>query len=638
MVVHMRYLHQRRIITVCRAFIACLVTLSTTQGLVAGESGAGPSLLARLRPGHPRLILLDDELPARRKAIRDDAALAALYRKTRESALALLGVPPIDYQYDRRNHMLESCRQAVDRIYRLALVYRLDGDKRLARRAIDELMVASRLPGWDPAHFLDTAELTHAVAIGYDWLYSELTPDERRTIRGAICRLGLNEGLYFYGSSLPIAARYHDYNWAVCNFNWNLVCNGGMAVGALAVADDEPEIAARVLSAAIRSVPLALVEYGPDGGWAEGPGYWRYASDYAAYFLAALRTALGEAAVEPFLKTPGLSRAGEFLIHLTGPLDRPFNFADASDHAPRAWQMFWMARQFNRPEYAWYAARHASGSAQDVIWYDPRQVSPRQAGLPTDAWFRHVEIACLRSAWEDPNAVFVSFKGGDSSANHGHLDMGSFVLDADGVRWAIDLGPDNYALARYFVTGKNDYYRLKTEGHNTLLINGENQRTIGRSPIVAFRAGSGTAYAVVDLSEAYGRPRGQVFRGIARLAGRAVVVQDEVSLTRASQITWQMHTRAEVVLHGRDADLREGGRHLRASIVEPAGAVFALSGANPPAPQAQQPDVRKLVVRLDSPAGNARLVVLFRVGGQGETPAIRPLAEWIKEGRTTNRP
>ena len=34
------------------------------------------------------------------------------------------------------------------------------------------------------------------------------------------------------------------------------------------------------------------VEYGPDGAWAEGPGYWRYATQYNVVFLAALETAL----------------------------------------------------------------------------------------------------------------------------------------------------------------------------------------------------------------------------------------------------------------------------------------------------------------------------------------------------------
>jgi len=36
----------------------------------------------------------------------------------------------------------------------------------------------------------------------------------------------------------------------------------------------------------------------------------------------------------------------------------------------------------------------------------------------------------------DAGAAFVGFKGGDNAASHAHLDLGEFVYDAGGVRWA----------------------------------------------------------------------------------------------------------------------------------------------------------------------------------------------------------
>ena len=44
-------------------------------------------------------------------------------------------------------------------------------------------------------------------------------------------------------------------------------------------------------------------------------------------------------------------------------------------------------------------------------------------------------LAVFRSSWTDPNAVFLAIKAGTPSASHAHLDIGSFLLDADGVRW-----------------------------------------------------------------------------------------------------------------------------------------------------------------------------------------------------------
>ena len=47
----------------------------------------------------------------------------------------------------------------------------------------------------------------------------------------------------------------------------------------------------------------------------------------------------------------------------------------------------------------------------------------RRFKAPREAVFR---------AWTDPEALYLAFKGGNNQANHGHMDIGSFVLDAGG--------------------------------------------------------------------------------------------------------------------------------------------------------------------------------------------------------------
>ena len=60
------------------------------------------------------------------------------------------------------------------------------------------MLVAAKFKDWNPSHFLDTAEMTTALAIGYDWLYAVIKPADRKTIRDAIVQLGLNEGKKVY--------------------------------------------------------------------------------------------------------------------------------------------------------------------------------------------------------------------------------------------------------------------------------------------------------------------------------------------------------------------------------------------------------------------------------------------------------
>ena len=86
----------------------------------------------------------------------------------------------------------------MQRVYTLALLYRLDGEQRYAERAWQELAAAASFPDWNPRHFLDTAEMTHAFAIGYDWLYDVWTPEQRATLRQAMVEKGLKPALKLY--------------------------------------------------------------------------------------------------------------------------------------------------------------------------------------------------------------------------------------------------------------------------------------------------------------------------------------------------------------------------------------------------------------------------------------------------------
>ena len=50
-------------------------------------------------------------------------------------------------------------------------------------------------PDWNPSHFLDTAEMSNAVGVGYDWLYDYLDEPTRKKVREALITLGLKPGI-----------------------------------------------------------------------------------------------------------------------------------------------------------------------------------------------------------------------------------------------------------------------------------------------------------------------------------------------------------------------------------------------------------------------------------------------------------
>jgi len=391
-----------------------------------------------------------------------------------------------------------------------------------------------------------------------------------------------------------------------------------------------PDIGA-LLAQALAGLPAAIATYAPDGAWPEGPAYWEYGTLYLVSALAALSSALGTDF--GLSDAPGLSTTGRFRLHVTGPTGLFFNFSDASPRSGDSPMLFWLARRYDDPVLAVAAREAAMGrsSARDLLWYDGRGTATDLAALPLDARYQATSLAFFRSAWNDKDALYVAFKGGDNAANHSHLDLGTFVLDALGQRWAIDLGRDGYSLSGYFGRKRWTYYRLRTEGHNTLTFGGENQPVDAVAPIVAFQSSNDSGHAIVDLAAAYrGAGVTAARRGVALFdRRRRVMIQDEIAADAPVTPVWAMHTRAEVHAAVARATLSQGGATLAARILAPAGATFGVEPVDLAKPQKATDGVSKLVVHLLDPGTTRRIVVVFAPGAaDAGTADVVPLDEW----------
>lgn len=582
------------------------------------------NMLQTLRAGHPRLLLLPEDLSRIKGYVATDATARDYHAQIVRRGEAMLRQPPVVHVLIGPR-LLDQSRRALDRMETLGLLYQLDGNQKWADRARQEMLAVAAFPDWNPSHFLDVAEMTHAMALGYDWFYAVLSPADRVTVRQAIIEKGLERGREAYLGTKP-------WKWWVgVSHNWNIVCNGGMIAGALAVADDAPDLSRFILAHAIGSLPRALASYAPDGAWAEGPGYWVYATDYAALALGAMQSGLGTDYGLGSL--PGLAETGRFHVQSIGPTRLFFNFADAGERSGDSPALFWLARRYHDPLLAW-AARDEAGthaSARDLLWFDPAGSESELARVGLDAHYQAADLAFFRSSWTDPDGIYLAFKGGDNKANHSHLDLGTFVLDAGGQRWAMDLGSDDYNLPGYFGKERFTYYRLTTAGHNTLTLDGQNQDVKAAAPLTAFGTKGGGGFAVADLTAAYGAGGAtRVRRGVALVNGRrSVLIEDEVAASSPTALVWGMHTRAEIAVDGARATLTQGGQTLRARILAPAGATFAAQDIAIPPPQHPSPGVRELSVRLPA-VTSARLVILLTPGSGPEiaAPAVLPLDQW----------
>jgi Heparinase II/III-like protein len=295
--------------------------------------------------------------------------------------------------------------------------------------------------------------------------------------------------------------------------------------------------------------------------------------------------------------SPGVSKTGLFRLHASGPSGKLFNFADGEeDHSGGYW-LFWLAKRYRHPVDAGIELRGRKVHPMDLLWFDADGRDP--SDMPTAHRFRAADVVMLRGSWGDPDTTYLGIKAGANDAcEHGHYDLGNFVLDANGVRWAMDLGPDDYGLPGYFKPEmRSRYYRTSTIGHNTIVINGECQPPTARAIITHDRFEEGISFVVMDLSTAY-PSAASARRGFALIDRQHVLIVDEiVPKARLSFVVWQMHTAAHVGLGNATAalifpaqsDSAESPRFY-VRVIDPALGTLSLRSAAPSDPQGQNPN------------------------------------------------
>jgi len=617
-------------ITLAVSVTAVCEAQSTSTNGVDSAQAADP--LAGLKPGHPRLLVSDADWKALRERQTSDPELARVAARIEADAKSLLNEPPLVYKKEGKR-LLDISRQAIQRILLWSVAYHLTGDRVYAEHAKRELLNLAAFPDWNPSHFLDTAEMTTAFALGYDWLYDELDPQSRATIRRAIVEKGLQPGL-------DATAGYNS--WHRSANNWNQVCFGGLTLGALAIGDEEPAPARSLLKLARTGIAAGLRPYAPDGIYPEGPGYWGYGTVYQTMMLAALQSALGTQ--WNLDSSPGFLSSGAAILQVTGPSGNPFNFFDGGDRTELQPAMFWFAKQLHEPGLLRFQQKPLTEALTRsvesekayhenrlfvliALWWSDLPDQNTTLKLPL-VWHGGGPnpVGVFRTSWSDTNALFLAFKGGAAGLSHGHMDAGSFILEADGVRWAIDLGRQDYLSIEskgldLWSYGQNSdrwrVFRLNNFSHNTLTIGNQLHRVDGAARITEFHDGPNPS-ATLDLSPVFAGQASRVIRRFQLGTGRTVFIRDELTgLTPGTNVRWALVTKAGVKLAGDRATLTQDGKMLQARLLSPADATFSVIPADPPKDDfnAANPDTRILVVNVTAPAsGQIQLDVALRPG------------------------
>lgn len=595
---------------------------------------------------HPRLIFTEEGFSELR-AKRNDGVYKKIIDKLIADCDNILTEEPTRFFIPDGIRLLQACRRVSDRVMTLSMIYHITGDEKYAERAYRELEAAAEYPNWNPKHFLDVGEMTSAFGLGYDWLYNYMTPARREKLRRATVKMGLIPALDDF-HDLP---RERTYRWFQDNpgDNWKFICGAGLTMCCLAMFDDEEdraifeEIAGTAYDDCYKAVRNFYSE--DDGAYCEGPTYWEYATNFLEFLYCSLTSAAGtDYGLTDWV---GLAKSPYFILSVCSPDFTGFNFGDASEcrMIPRC--MSWFGTRFGDTGLTNLRVKDIMDgrgfTVHDLFFKLDLPDAPLDR-LPVAYVGKGHEHASMRTD-RTPDAFFAAIHYGYNDACHGHLDIGTFIVNIGNKRFFSDLGPDNYNLIPYRGT-----YRYRAEGHNTIVFNPspeEDQVREGRAYVDRCNA-DGDSFVISDISGAF---RGQrVSRGMRMYRDiPAVVIRDEIECLPTDLCDWHAHTSARIDLSDdcRTATLDIDGTKLRVRIMSPDGK-FEIRPAEPDETspkvqgqrnqqgkfdeQAKNPRYKKLTIRLTGKSAYAISVAMSPVAEDGTDGLARvkdlPLADW----------
>ncbi len=536
----------------------------------------------RFLSNHPRLLFTGAEETAVKQLIQNDPLAGELAEFLKAKADTLTITPQKPYLKDKYGNILWTSRAYVNRLGTLALAYRIYGERKYLDAANEALLWVCNYPDWDPSHYLDTAEMATAVAIAYDWLYDTLPASTKELVKKCLYERAIVRVLREYEKG-------GSGSWAKRETNWNVVCNTGMVIAALGIAEDYPEETAVILDNAAKYMPNCLKHFAPDGVCYEGPAYWQYTASYLALYLKAV--ADNDNGKGDIAQLPGLERTALYQKRTLTPSGRLFNFGNAGADAQNSPAFFLFSRMYSQPEVAeWYREKLKLTLQDNLLlhqlfflslpWFD--NASPEKAEkMPALEIYHNTinDIIVFNGNRKKKGSLFLIAKGGEPRQAHQHLDGGTFIVESNGVCWTEDLGSDDYSLPGFW-DGRPDgqrwkYFRNNNLSHNTLSIDHKIQYANGEAFVCEEHPEAKQPSAKLDMTTLYKDQASSVFRTFKLLNDYTIEITDEVELlSPQSIISWISSTKAQVEVEGNRVHLTRDGKHFYMEIIAPVGAVF----------------------------------------------------------------
>lgn len=358
-------------------------------------------------------------------------------------------------------------RYSGETIPALALAYLLLDDDKYLTYSLKWIEALLSIPNWgnDDGNLL-RASWSIGLALEYNWLYNYLDDELKERIQ--------NRLLYEGEIIKETASKYRALS------NHLLIETSTLGIIGLVLSQENKE-SEKLLEQADDWAKY-IIRYAPeDGSWGEGILYWQYG---LRYFLIFLESAESVGYNNYYSDYDWLKKTGYFAINFLLPTSKPqvINFSDCSSQTKiPAYIFYHLASKYNNGHFQFMGNKMLNKDSyryswMDLIQYNSNITSADIKNLPTLRHFEDTGFITMRSDWSN-DATVIGFRCGPAVGHrnqsdstrisnfgfgpgHGHPDVNSFSLFANGTWLAIDPG---YT------------YKKETRNHNTVVVNNYGQ-------------------------------------------------------------------------------------------------------------------------------------------------------------------
>ena len=529
---------------------------------------------------HPYLYFNNTEKKELLDRINTDHESNDVFRKLKARAKVWMAMPvdkniPIQgkntradwSEEDRSSKYSDYYKNNRNNAFYLAFLYQMTGDVNYAQKAFEFAdafcdlttwtqrahefpIIYSRIMPWNVPddqvnfnfdHFNgDSGRMMAAV---YDWLYPALTKPQRDRIRGALLEKVITR----------VRGDYEFHWWATAyRCNWCGVCNSGVGLAGLTLLKEHPQLT-DVVAESYNRINSMFNELGHNGGWQEGGSYWNYGVHTSSFFADALKR-LTNNKFNLFNNKRLADNPVTFPLYISLPGDKSLNFEDSGGNGwvGSTHLINKLATETQNPNAVWYRnfINKEANDIFDIIWPRPKfnALPPRQSSIH----FKTIDWWVMRSDFSSTDKVVVAGKAGkNDDPHHGHLDIGHFVVYWNKEYYIRDLGKSGYD-EKYFDQARFDYPEANSEGHNTILVNGESQISgkyykkpydynVG-GEVLDFRTTAQRDYVLMDATNAYPKKELKKWRrNVVLEKPQITLVLDEIHSNKNAAIQVRFH-------------------------------------------------------------------------------------------------